>query len=246
VIQPNGPTAHAPESSIPLVRVLLVDDQRLLREGLRTLLELHPDLAVVGEAGNGLDAELLAEELRPQVILMDLRMPRRDGVEATRRITTRWPELQVLVLTTYDDDELVFQAIEAGASGYLLKDVGSDTLAEAIRAASRGESPLQPSVARKILRRLRSTSAVTGALAPPAETDLPGEPLTGREIEVLGLLGTGATNREIAEKLSLTEGTVKNYISTVLAKTGLHDRTQAALYALRHGAGPSRTGQPPP
>ena len=213
-----------------MVRVLLVDDQRLLREGLRTLIELHADLRVAGEAGDGLEAEALVERLQPDVVLMDLRMPRRDGVEATRRITHRWPGVQVLVLTTFDDDELVFRSIEAGASGYLLKDLGSDALAEAIRAASRGESPLQPSVARKVLRRLQARPA-----APFAEPEPPIEPLTQRELEILGLLGTGATNREIADRLALTEGTVKNYISTILAKTGARDRTQAALLAVRRG-----------
>jgi DNA-binding NarL/FixJ family response regulator len=163
---------------------------------------------------------------------MDLRMPRRDGVEATRRITSRWPQVQVLVLTTYDDDDLVFQSIEAGASGYLLKDVGGDALAEAVRAAGRGESPLQPSVARKVLRRLRLNRLQPAGPEPSAPEEAA---LTGREMEVLGLLGTGATNREIAERLALTEGTVKNYISSLLAKTGLRDRTQAALYAVRRG-----------
>jgi DNA-binding NarL/FixJ family response regulator len=215
------------------VSVLLVDDQRLLREGLRTLLELHPDLQVVGEAGDGVEAESLVERLRPRVVLMDLRMPRRDGVEATRRIVARWPRVQVLVLTTFDDDELVFRSIEAGASGYLLKDVGSDALAEAIRAAGRGESPLQPSVARTVLRRLRRG----GLVNPPSQAAVPTtvDVLTGRELDVLRLLGRGATNREIAERLVLTEGTVKNYVSAILAKTGLGDRTQAALYAVRQG-----------
>src|SRR6266849_9517544 len=143
---------HDPDA----IRGLLVDDQRLLREGLRTLLELHRDLRVVGEAGDGQEAEDMTARLQPQVVLMDLRMPRLDGVTATQRIKQRWPDVQVLVLTTFDDDELVFRSIEAGASGYLLKDVGSDALAEAVRAASRGDAPLQPSVARKILGRLRS------------------------------------------------------------------------------------------
>jgi DNA-binding NarL/FixJ family response regulator len=218
---------HDPDA----IRVLLVDDQRLLREGLRTLLELHRDLRVVGEAGDGHEAEDMAARLQPQVVLMDLRMPRLDGVTATQRIKQRWPDVQVLVLTTFDDDELVFRSIEAGASGYLLKDLGSDALAEAVRAASRGEAPLQPSVARKILGRLRSTRPV-----PPVELGqtLPAEALSERELEVLRLLGHGAANREIAERLSLTEGTIKNYISSILAKTGLHDRTQAALFAVRH------------
>jgi DNA-binding NarL/FixJ family response regulator len=221
---------HDPDA----IRVLLVDDQRLLREGLRTLLELHRDLRVVGEAGDGQEAEDLTAQLQPRVVMMDLRMPRMDGVTATLRIKQRWPDVQVLVLTTFDDDELVFRSIEAGASGYLLKDVGSDALAEAVRAASRGEAPLQPSVARKILGRLRSTRPEPGAEV--AHTP-PGEALSEfseRELEVLRLLGHGAANREIAERLSLTEGTVKNYISSILAKTGLHDRTQAALFAVRH------------
>jgi DNA-binding NarL/FixJ family response regulator len=225
-----------PDDASSIVEVLVVDDQRLLREGLRTLLELTPDIRIVGEAGDGIVAEALVEKLQPRVVLMDLRMPRRDGVEATRRITARWPDRPVLVLTTYDDDELVFQAIEAGAAGYLLKDVGSETLADAIRAAARGESPLQPSIARKVLRRLRD-GAPAREVGPTAEPDTAGERLTGREIEILRLLGTGATNREIAAQLSLTEGTVKNYTSIILAKTGLRDRTQAALYGMRYRTG---------
>ena len=218
------------------IRVLLVDDQRLMREGLRTLLELHQDMHVVGEAGDGTEAErfikLHRTELRPQVVLMDLRMPRMDGVSATGHIKRRWPEIQILVLTTFDDDELVFRSIDAGASGYLLKDVGSDALAEAVRAASRGEAPLQPSVARKILSRLRKPES--GTTAPREAEASVAESLSERELAVLRLLGHGAGNREIADALALTEGTVKNYISAILAKTGLHDRTQAALYAVHH------------
>jgi DNA-binding NarL/FixJ family response regulator len=230
-------------------KVLLVDDQRLLREGLRTLLELQGDIRVIGEAGDGFEAERMVELLRPQVVLMDLRMPRQDGVAAIRRITARWPDVRVLVLTTLDDDELVFRSIEAGAAGYLLKDVGSDALAEAVRAAARGDAPLQPSVARKVLQRLRTMRAdgerrkdeedqpvhrvgPTAFRLPPSAV---AHGLTAREVDVLRLLGTGATNREIAAQLALTEGTVKNYISAILAKTGLHDRTQAALFAVRHG-----------
>ncbi len=227
------------------IRILLVDDQRLMREGLRTLLELHDDLHVVGEAGDGTEAEnfIKEAEVQPRVVLMDLRMPRTDGVSATAHIKRQWPEIQVLVLTTFDDDELVFRSIEAGASGYLLKDVGSDALADAVRAASRGDAPLQPSVAPKILGRLRSPAPVV----PPPRPESPAaggstvgvgvgvrESLSERELAVLRLLGCGAANREIAEALALTEGTVKNYISAILAKTGLHDRTQAALFAVRH------------
>jgi DNA-binding NarL/FixJ family response regulator len=211
------------------IRILLVDDQRLMREGLRTLLELHRDMHVIGEAADGAEAEhfIKTTELQPRVVLMDLRMPRVDGVSATARIKRKWPAIQILVLTTFDDDELVFHSIEAGASGYLLKDVGSDALADAVRAASRGEAPLQPSVARKILTRLRSPATVPPR--PPAESIA--ENLSERELAVLRLLGQGASNRGIAESLALTEGTVKNYI---LAKTGSHDRTQAALYAVHH------------
>ena len=223
------------------IRVLLVDDQRLMREGLRTLLELHPDIHVVGEAGDGAEAErfIKSTELEPRVVLMDLRMPRTDGVTATARIKRQWPAIQILVLTTFDDDELVFRSIEAGASGYLLKDVGSDALADAVRAASCGDAPLQPSVARKILARLRSPTVVP--VPRPSEFSLT-ESLSERELGVLRLLGRGAGNREIAEALALTEGTVKNYISAILAKTRLHDRTQAALYAVRHNLTDRDTG----
>ena len=170
---------------------------------------------------------------------MDLRMPRTDGVTATARIKRQWPAIQILVLTTFDDDELVFRSIEAGASGYLLKDVGADALADAVRAASRGDAPLQPSVARKILARLRSPTPVSEPRPPESSLS---ESLSERELGVLRLLGRGAGNREIAEALALTEGTVKNYISAILAKTGLHDRTQAALYAVRHNLTDRDTG----
>jgi len=218
-----------------MIDVLLVDDQRLLREGLRTLLELHADLHVVGEATDGIEAEQQVERLRPAVVLMDLRMPHRDGVAATERVHQRFPSTHVLVLTTFDDDELVFRSLEAGACGYLLKDVGSDALADAVRAAAHGDSPLQPSIARKVLKRLRQA-------APSTTAPVDWEGFTARDRDVLRQLAAGATNREIAADLALSEGTVKNYISTVLAKTSLHDRTQLALFAVRHGfAGPPET-----
>ena len=241
-------TDNAPTTTLDRrpISILLVDDQSLLREGLRTLLELHADLRIAGEAGDGIVAETLVERLRPDVVLMDLRMPRRDGVEATRRIVERWPDVQVLVLTTFDEDELVFRSIEAGAAGYLLKDVGSDALADAVRAAHRGESPLQPSVARKVLGRLRASpqSRDQASISSRPTRDAPAggqpprdqaEPLTQRERDLLRLLGAGATNREIAERLGLTDGTVKNYVSTLLGKTGLRDRTQLAVWAIRQG-----------
>ncbi len=207
------------------IRVLLVDDQALFREGLRTLLEFREDLEVVGEAANGEEAIFLAARLRPQVVLMDLRMPVLDGVEATRRIKESHPECKVIALTTFDDDETVFDGLRAGAVGYLLKDVPSDTLVEAIRATVRGESFLHPSVARKVVAeftRLSNRSAAQAAMD---------EPLSEREREILVLLAGGYSNKEIAGRLFLAEGTVKNHITNILGKLEVRDRTQAALKA---------------
>ncbi|HHS96527.1 MAG TPA: response regulator transcription factor [Chloroflexi bacterium] len=212
------------------IRVLLVDDQRLMREGLRTLLELEPDLEVVGEAGDG-EASLEAyAALRPDVVLMDVRMPGMDGVEATRRLRERWPEARVIILTTFDDDAYVFEGLRAGALGYLLKDVSGEELAEAVRTVAAGGALIQPSVARKVV-------AEFARLAPPArsaEEGLP-EPLSEREQEILQLLARGLTNREIATRLHLAEGTVKNYVTSILQKLGVRDRTQAALRARELG-----------
>lgn len=207
-----------------MIRVLLTDDQSLFREGLRTLLSTQADIVVVGEAGNGQQACELAATARPDVILMDLRMPVLDGVAATRRIRAAQPECQIIILTTFDDDELVFDGLRAGALGYLLKDVSLDRLCEAIRAAARGESFLQPSVAAKLLAEFSRLSAVP---KPAALT----EPLSERELDVLRELCAGASNREIAATLFLAEGTVKNHITNVLGKLGARDRTQAALRA---------------
>ncbi|MFN8526451.1 MAG: response regulator transcription factor [Chloroflexota bacterium] len=216
------------------VRVLLVDDQSLLRAGLRTLLDLRADIQVVGEAGDGLEAEEQTERLHPHVVVMDLRMPRRGGIEATRRIRERWPSIHVLVLTTFDEDDLVFDAIAAGAAGYVLKDINSETLAEAVLASARGDAPLNPGVARKLVHRLRRQPALPlSSQTPPADR------LTDREQTILELLASGSSNREIADKLALTEGTVKNYVSSILSKIGVRDRTQAALYAVRAGLKPS-------
>ncbi len=211
------------------IRVLLVDDQALFREGLRTLLEFRDDLEIVGEAANGEEALFMAARLRPQVILMDLRMPVLDGVEATRRLKESHPECKVIALTTFDDDETVFDGLRAGAVGYLLKDVPSDTLVEAIRATVRGESFLHPSVARKVVAeftRLSNHSAAQAALD---------EPLSEREREILVLLAGGYSNKEIAGRLFLAEGTVKNHITNILGKLEVRDRTQAALKARELG-----------
>src|SRR5215813_8169928 len=207
------------------IKILLVDDQPLFREGLRTLLSIHSDFEVVGEAGNGQEAIILVRSTGASVVLMDLQMPILDGVEATRRLHNEQPDCRVIVLTTFDDDEMVFDGLRAGAVGYLLKDAPSEKLAEAIRVAARGETFLQPSVAAKVVAefaRLNNRKlTVTAAL----------EPLSARELEVLRLIGQGASNREIADALFLAEGTVKNYVTNILDKLDVRDRTQAALKA---------------
>jgi DNA-binding NarL/FixJ family response regulator len=209
------------------VRVLLVDDQALFREALATLLAVHEGVEVVGEAGNGDEALRMAAELAPDVVLMDLRMPVLDGIGATRRLRVEHPEVRVIALTTFDDDEDVFAALRAGAVGYLLKDVSSARLVEAVLAAARGESVLQPSVAAKVVARFAQ-------LPDTAEQERPQPlvvPLSDRELSVLRLLADGRSNREIAADLFLAEGTVKNHVTNVLAKLGARDRTQAALRA---------------
>ena len=212
------------------IRILLVDDQALFREGLHTLLSVHDDLTVVGEACNGQEAVEMAGELSPDVVLMDLRMPVLNGVAATRQITESTSS-RVIVLTTFDDDEYVFDGLRAGAVGYLLKDVPSAKLVEAIRAAARGESFLQPSVAAKVVAEF---SRMSGQVSSPKTAVSPQdlvEPLSERELEILGVLATGASNREIANQLYITEGTVKNHVTNILGKLGVRDRTQAALKA---------------
>jgi DNA-binding NarL/FixJ family response regulator len=208
------------------VRVLLVDDQTLFREALTTLLEVRPEIEVVGEAANGAEALDRVATLRPDVVLMDLHMPVLDGIGATLRLRAQHPEIRVLALTTFDDDEDVFAALRAGAVGYLLKDVSSDRLVEALLAAARGESVLQPSVAARVVARF----AQLPDDAPPRPQPLV-VPLSDRELEVLRLLADGSSNREIAVALFLAEGTVKNHVTNVLAKLGARDRTQAALRA---------------
>ncbi|BCY19544.1 DNA-binding response regulator (plasmid) [Leptolinea sp. HRD-7] len=208
------------------IRVLLADDQRLMRDGLRTLLELEDDLEVVGEAENGRAALELAASLRPDVVLMDVRMPVMDGVEATRQLAASLPECRVIILTTFDDESIIFEGLRAGALGYLLKDVSGEELASAIREVNRGGALIQPSVARKVLAEFSRLPA-----APSSAQILPGDGLSERETEILKLVARGLSNKEIALRLSLTEGTVKNYVSAILQKLGVQDRTQAALKA---------------
>ena len=207
------------------IRVLLVDDQALFREGLETLLSVHKDIQVVGEASNGQEAVEVAASVRPDVVLMDVRMPVLNGVGATRRLKKALPQCRVIVLTTFDDDEYVFDALRAGAVGYLLKDVASAQLVEAIRAAARGESILEPSVAAKVIAEFTRVSS----MVPSAQMEQLVEPLSERELEILGLIARGASNKEIADQLFIAEGTVKNHVTHILGKLGVRDRTQAAL-----------------
>jgi len=209
-----------------VIKIILVDDQPLFREGLRTLLSVHSDFEVVGEAANGEEAVRLAMIHQPAVVLMDLQMPVLNGVAATRRLQEEYPNCPVIVLTTFDDDEMVFDGLRAGALGYLLKDAPSEKLAEAIRLAARGESFLQPSVAAKVVAEFaRLTSPKLRTPAPLIE------PLSERETEILTLITNGASNREIAKSLFLAEGTVKNHVTNILGKLGVRDRTQAAVKA---------------
>lgn len=213
-----------------VIRVVIADDQALFREGLRTLLSTRTEVEVVGEAANGREALALVESSAPHVVLMDLRMPVMDGIQATAQIRQRWPSIPVLVLTTFDDDASLFGALRAGAAGYLLKDVSSETLFSAITAAARGEAFLQSTVTGRVVAAFAKMLEPGG---PRAEALV--LPLSPREREILALLGTGASNKEIADRLCLAEGTVKNHVTNVLTKLDVRDRTQAALRARQLG-----------
>jgi len=208
------------------VRVLLVDDQALFREALATLLAVRREIEVVGEAGDGEQALRQVAATGPDVVLMDLRMPVLDGIGATRRIRVEHPDVRVLALTTFDGDDEVFAALQAGAVGYLLKDVSGERLVEAVLAATSGGSVLQPSIAAKVVARVARLTEEPGPAPQPLVV-----PLTERELEVLRHVAQGRSNREIAGALFVTEGTVKNHVTNVLTKLGVRDRTQAALRA---------------
>ncbi len=213
------------------IRVLLVDDQALFREGLETLLSVYDDIQVVGRAGNGREALDVAAKVRPDVVLMDVRMPVLDGVRATSLLKKAQPHCRVIVLTTFDDDEYIFEALRSGAVGYLLKDVASVQLVGAIRSAARGESVLEPSVAAKVISEFTRVSS----MVPSKQMDSLVEPLSEREVEILACITSGASNKEIAHQLHIAEGTVKNHITHILGKLGVRDRTQAALKARELG-----------
>lgn len=209
-----------------MIKVLLVDDQGLIRQGLRALLELEPDLEIVGEAENGEQAINLVAKFQPDVVLLDIRMPIMDGVAATREIQKRFAKTKILVLTTFDDDEYVSAALQNGAMGYLLKDTPSEELAVAIRAVYKGYTQLGPGIVKKLLTQF---SHVALTQSPPVPSSL--AELTPREKEVLQLIATGASNREIAQQLYISEGTVKNHVTNILNRLNLRDRTQAAIWA---------------
>jgi two-component system, NarL family, response regulator LiaR len=212
------------------IRVLLVDDHAVVREGLRTYLDLEEHLAIIGEASNGREAVDKVRALRPDVVLMDLLMPEMDGIAATKAIKEVSPEVKVIVLTSFQDDEHIMPAIEAGATGYLLKDVSAPELVKAIEGAFQGQAQLHPEVARKLMEQVRQ----------PRRRNDPAEELTPRERDVLGLIASGMSNKEIARELVMTERTVKGHVSNILGKLGLQDRTQAALYAVRNGLAPNK------
>ena len=218
-------TADKEESSAAGIRVLIVDDHALVRKGIRAVLSETPGFEVVGEAGNGQEAVLRAQETHPDVILMDLLMPVMDGIEATRQISRGQPQARILVLTSFAADTNVFPAIKAGALGYLLKDSSPDDLVRAIRQVHRGEPSLDPAIARKLMQEI----------AHPVERQPAPEALTAREMKVLGLIAQGLSNQEIADRIMVSEPTVRTHVSRILAKLHLASRTQAALYAVREG-----------
>jgi DNA-binding NarL/FixJ family response regulator len=209
------------EDETTIIRVLIVDDQPLVRQGMASLLSLEEGIEIVGQAENGEEAIVKGSELRPDVVLMDIRMPIADGVVATTRLREKHPEIKVIVLTTFDDEDYIVGALKAGAAGYLLKDTPSEELANAVRAVHRGNTWLGPSVTDKVVSRLNPARKV--------KLDLD-KLLSLREVEVLRLIGSGKSNREIAKTLHIAEGTVKNHITKILTQIGARDRTQAALW----------------
>jgi NarL family two-component system response regulator LiaR len=209
------------------MKVIVCDDQATVRDGLVMLLKLEPDIDIVGTAEDGAEAVDMVADKGPDLVLMDLKMPILNGVEATRQIKTKYPDVKVLVLTTYADDEWVFDAIQAGASGYLLKDTPREDLMKAVRGTVAGKTYVDPSVAGRVLEQVSSRQTQPATLITSK--------LTGRETEVLSLIAKGLSNADIADQLFLSDGTVRNHVSAILAKLGVSDRTQAAVIAIQHG-----------
>ena len=212
------------------IKILIVDDQALFREGLNTLLSVQDDFSVVGEAANGEEAIRMAKRHQPDVILMDLRMPILDGVSAVQQLRNAEVSSKVIILTTFDDDEYVFEGLQAGAVGYLLKDVSSEKLFEAVRAAARGEYFLMPSITTKVMTEFSRLARSVGSIDTAAKN-----PLSNREMEILQLIATGASNKEIANRLVITEGTVKNHVTNILGKLAVRDRLHAVIAAKEMG-----------
>lgn len=211
-----------------MIRVAIVDDQEILRQGMKIILSAQEDMEITGEGCNGMEAYRLCEAHAVDIMLMDIKMPVMDGVEATRRIKRDFPNTKVIILTTFDEDEFIFEGLKNGASGYLLKDASPDNIIEAIRNVHRGGAQIQPSVAAKVVDRLREVNHHEGERDPRIGR------LTERERDIVQLVGQGKNNREIADELFITEGTVKNHISNILVKLELRDRTQLAIFAVKN------------
>jgi DNA-binding NarL/FixJ family response regulator len=214
-----------------MINVLLVEDQCLVRSGLRALLDMESDIRIVGEAEDGEEAVRLARELRPNLVLMDVRLPKLDGIEATRRIKDANGHVEVLILSAYEDDETVFQAIQAGASGYVLKDITPTNLVRAIRAVRAGMSTVHPGITRRLLERI----SVMGKTRAPGAASIHSDGLTDREVEILVGVARGSTTRQLAAQLFVSESTVKSHLRAIYRKIGVRDRSQAVAYAIRKG-----------
>jgi DNA-binding NarL/FixJ family response regulator len=210
------------------IKVVVTDDQELIRQGLAGLLSMHQDIELVGQASNGLEALTVVEDCKPDVVLMDIRMPGLDGVEATRRIVQQCPQVKVLILTTFEEDAYIVESLKAGASGYILKNLPTDDLANAIRSTQKGVAQLDPAVLARLVS--RTASQTTEKEKKKADTSI----FTERELEVLKLLASGRSNKEISAELHISEATVKSHITNLLSKLDLRDRTQAAIWALEH------------
>jgi len=211
------------------IKVMIVDDHGIVRQGLRTYLDLLEDITIIAEAENGLDAIKKVKRYNPEIVLMDLVMPEMDGIEATHKICGSYPEVKVIVLTSFTEDEKVFSAIKSGAVGYLLKDISPPELAKAIRAVHSGETHLHPEITKKLMNQF---------ISPKSDIEITPDELTPREMEVLQLIARGLSNKELAKKLTISEKTVKSHLSSIFSKLHLSDRTQAAIYALKHNLVP--------